>query len=321
MPPTILFLMTLFLFSVSVVHAQDLPLPSELVLRPIPSRVIVENDVTLEFFFENIAQGQVGLVRVYGDDVTGVRASFLDYEFDFFPVPEDGYYGFNVVGMTQNVGTYDLTLYIQSLDETTTTMLIPIGVILGAYIRQDITMSDEMAFMIDPDVEQHELAQLESIFQSPTREQFWDEAGFQRPLDTELTSPFGAFRIFNQTTESRHTGWDMRAQIGMPVAAVARGRVAFAGVLDLRGNYVLIDHGYGIYSGYAHLSVVDVTRGQDLSAGQIIGKVGSTGRSGGAHFHWEMAVNGEWVDAVDLTSMWMPLFNPSAANIENPPSS
>ncbi|QYU68492.1 M23 family metallopeptidase [Leptolyngbya sp. 15MV] len=73
-----------------------------------------------------------------------------------------------------------------------------------------------------------------------------------------------------------------------------------------RGNYVLIDHGYGIYSGYAHLGTMHVTRGQDVTRNQVLGTVGDTGRVSGPHFHWEMAVNGNWVDSVQFIQLWMP---------------
>jgi len=305
---TLVFLAFL-LFPMLSISAQDVPeepTPTALPVRPVPTTILVEGQVTLELYFENLAQGQVGLVHIYGPNLASVRASFLENVFDFFPVSEDGYYGLIAVGMEQSAGTHDLSVVVQYLDEINSTIITPVEVVLGPFIRQEITVSEELGYLIDPEVERHELAQLESIFSTFTAEQLWDENGFLWPLDAELTSPFGAFRVFNQFAASRHTGWDMRAQTGDPITATAAGRVAFAGVLDLRGNYVLIDHGYGIYSGYAHLSVVHVTRGQEISAGQIIGQVGSTGRSGGAHFHWEMTINGEWVDSVKFTEMWIP---------------
>ena len=68
----------------------------------------------------------------------------------------------------------------------------------------------------------------------------------------------------------------------------------------------MIDHGYGVYSGYAHFSQIHVTRGQTITAGQVLGMSGNTGRSSGAHLHWEMVVNGEWVDSLAFIEMWMP---------------
>jgi murein DD-endopeptidase MepM/ murein hydrolase activator NlpD len=87
---------------------------------------------------------------------------------------------------------------------------------------------------------------------------------------------------------------------------MAAGRVAFAGQMDIRGNYVIIDHGYGVYSGFAHMSQIHVTRGQQVTRGQVIGMTGNTGRSNGAHAHWEMTVNGEWIDPVDFLLTWIP---------------
>ena len=94
---------------------------------------------------------------------------------------------------------------------------------------------------------------------TPTR--YWD-GPFQKPLDAEFTSPFGAWRLYNNSLWGRHTGIDLRGPAGTPLLAPAAGRVVLAERLDVRGNYVLIDHGWGIYSGLAHLSEIHVTRGQ-----------------------------------------------------------
>ncbi|NJL57504.1 M23 family metallopeptidase [bacterium] len=88
--------------------------------------------------------------------------------------------------------------------------------------------------------------------------------------------------------------------------ATASGVVAFAGLLDIRGNHVIIDHGLGLASGYSHLSQIHVTRGQSVRAGQIIGVSGNTGRSGGAHLHWEITIAGEWLDAAEFYALWLP---------------
>ena len=82
--------------------------------------------------------------------------------------------------------------------------------------------------------------------------------------------------------------------------------MAFAGLMDIRGNYVVIDHGHGVYTGYAHFSQIHVTRGQTIAAGQVIGVTGDTGRSSGPHLHWEMNINGDWVDVANVSRMWLP---------------
>ena len=161
-------------------------------------------------------------------------------------------------------------------------------------------------YLLDTETERNELARLESMLTTVTPERIWDETGFQMPILAALTSPFGAFRSFNSTLNTRHTGWDIRTTLGTPVMASAAGRVVYAGELEIRGNYVLIDHGYGVYSGYAHFTTTHVTRGQMVEKGQIIGTTGDTGRTSGPHFHWEMAVNGNWVNCVQFLEMWQP---------------
>ena len=76
--------------------------------------------------------------------------------------------------------------------------------------------------------------------------------------------------------------------------------------MDIRGNIVVINHGMGVFSTYNHFSQVHVTRGQTIAAGQVLGVVGNTGRTSGPHFHWEIAVNGNFVDAIQFMQMWKP---------------
>lgn len=303
---------TLCALALSPVFAQEPPDTPEIVLtitpapRPAPVAVVSDGGVTLELLFQGIPQGQVGLAHVTGEGIAGARARFLNRLVDFFPVDGDGFYGLLSVGMEQNPRAYALDVFVWYTDITRTTLHAQVDVPVGDFIRQSVTIPPDKAYLIDPEVERTELARLESIDGNVTPERLWNENGFQLPLPSTLTSPFGAFRIFNQTTQTRHTGWDMRSTLGMPVMASAAGEVAYAGWMEIRGNYVMIDHGYGVYTGYAHLAQIHVTRGQTLAEGQIIGTTGNTGRTSGPHFHWEVAVNGEWVDAVQFLEMWKP---------------
>ncbi len=278
------------------------PLP-----KPFPTSVIEQDGTTVELFFTTIAQGQVGLVHVHGEGITGARARLFDDLIDFFPMDGDGFYGLLSVGMEQNPRTYDLTIFTWYEDNRRVNIVIPVDIITGAFIRQEITMAPDRAYLVDAEIERNELARLESIFSNYTAEHLWDEQGFQMPiLNSQLTSPFGAFRNFNGILQTRHTGWDIRTTLGVPVMASATGVVAFAGRLDIRGNIVVVNHGYGIFTTYNHLSQIHVTRGQSIVKGQIIGVTGDTGRSSGPHFHWEVAVNGDFVDSVQFTETWLP---------------
>ena len=112
------------------------------------------------------------------------------------------------------------------------------------------------------------------------------------PVDGTLEGGFGGRRNpFGGPGYEFHTGQDIEAPIGAPVIAGARGEVSFVGWQNGYGQLVVIDHGGGLSTRYGHLSHIDVDLGQAVSRGQLIGKVGSTGRSTGPHLHYEVRIN------------------------------
>lgn len=313
-----LVLVSFLIASGMLVSAQDTPnvamptpglVPSATPIpRPLPSSALTEERVTVEFYFTSLAQGQTGLLHVTGEGLAGARTRFQNNLVDCFPIPDDGFYCFIAVSMDQSQRKYDLDIFAWFDDETRQTVNTQIEVTLGAFIRQDVTLAPDKSYLADPEIERNELARLESIFSTISSQKLWDAGGFQLPIPAgELTSPFGAFRTFNQTLQTRHTGWDIRATLGQPIMASAAGTVAYTGLMDIHGNFVAIDHGYGVYTTYSHFSQVHVTRGQTISQGQVLGTVGATGRTSGPHFHWEIVVNGVFVDAIQFMQMWKPL--------------
>jgi murein DD-endopeptidase MepM/ murein hydrolase activator NlpD len=114
--------------------------------------------------------------------------------------------------------------------------------------------------------------------------------------EIELVSSFGVRADPFTGAPAMHTGLDIHGEVGDPVRATADGTVTAAGWSGGYGRTVDIDHGNGLSTRYAHLSSIDVQIGQSIKAGQIVGKVGSTGRSTGSHLHYETRVKGEAVD-------------------------
>jgi murein DD-endopeptidase MepM/ murein hydrolase activator NlpD len=112
------------------------------------------------------------------------------------------------------------------------------------------------------------------------------ERVFVRPVAGEPTSVFGTRRIYNGKPRSPHPGLDLRASTGTPVAASGSGTVTLAQDLYYSGNTVIIDHGGGLFTLYAHLSEIGVQTGQTVAAGATIGQAGATGRVTGPHLHW-----------------------------------
>ena len=89
---------------------------------------------------------------------------------------------------------------------------------------------------------------------------------------------------------------DIAAAAGVPVLAPSAGKVIELGDFFFSGNLVYLDHGQGLISMFAHLSEIDVELGQQVSKGQVVGKVGATGRVTGPHLHWSLGLNGTWID-------------------------
>lgn len=163
---------------------------------------------------------------------------------------------------------------------------------------QEITLTGEAA-QIDQASIEAERARLFAIWEQATPQAQWS-IPFQLPLTDYLafTSLYGARRSYNGGPyRTYHEGVDFSAYGGTAVFAPAAGTVVLAERLYVRGGAVIIDHGLSIYTGFYHLSEVTVAPGDMVAPGQMIGAVGTTGLSTGNHLHWDLLVNGVWVDA------------------------
>ena len=122
------------------------------------------------------------------------------------------------------------------------------------------------------------------------------EVDFLQPVQGIMTGSFGRRRIFNGQARRPHSGMDIAANEGVSVLAPAKGTVIELGDFFFSGNLIYLDHGQGMISMFAHLSEIDVEIGQYIEKGQVIGKVGATGRVTGPHLHWSLGLNGTWVN-------------------------
>lgn len=124
----------------------------------------------------------------------------------------------------------------------------------------------------------------------------FDASVFQLPLQGRQSSQFGLRRLYNGRPGNRHTGLDIAAAEGTPIMAPADGVVVEVGDFYFNGQSVFLDHGQGLISLYSHLSSTDLKRGQRVQTGEVVGRVGATGRVTGPHLHWSVGLNGVWVD-------------------------
>ena len=137
---------------------------------------------------------------------------------------------------------------------------------------------------------------------TPAPEPLWT-AAFVRPVPQPANSAFGTRSIFNGKPRNAHGGADFLSPSGTPVHAPNAGRVAVARNLYFSGNTVVIDHGAGLFSMLAHFSAMDVAEGDRVEPGQVVGRVGATGRVTGPHLHWAVRADGARVDPLSLLAL------------------
>jgi murein DD-endopeptidase MepM/ murein hydrolase activator NlpD len=143
---------------------------------------------------------------------------------------------------------------------------------------------------------------LEKTWAASAADRLWAEP-FVRPVAEAANSAFGTRSIFNGKPRNPHGGADFLSPAGTPIHAPNAGRVAIARNLYFSGNTVVIDHGAGLFSMLAHLSATEVEEGNRVEPGQVIGRVGATGRVTGPHLHWAVRASGARIDPLSLLAV------------------
>jgi len=221
----------------------------------------------------------------------GILAARMDGRaIRLFPASEGGLLGLMPIPVEQKPGPYS----VEFLDAAGAVKhATPLTVADAHYPIQNIVVSKEIAGLTPSPGE----AETSRAFRKTVSEtRFWHEP-FALPVTNCLTSPFGVRRFQNgKPTGDFHGGLDQGSPPGTPVHAVADGMVRLVKSWNMHGNTVGIDHGQGVLTMYLHLSKFATTEGATVKQGDVVGYVGSTGRSTGPHLHWSLYVNSESVD-------------------------
>ena len=289
---------------VSAIPGDILLLPGEQAVGPSALPGIVS---AVEISPLPLLQGKVSVIRIKARDGLAFTGSLMGHELHFFRDTDGSYVALQGIHALAEPGMYplDLSVILENGTQFNFSQWINVQALNYPYDRP-LTVDPTT---IDPAVTRPEDAQWSALTSPVTPEKYWSgkfRLPSSLPLDYCLetgncwTSRFGNRRSYNGSPYNAfHTGLDIAGGVGTHILAPAAGVVVFTGFLIVRGNATVIDHGWGVYSCYMHQSEFDVNVGDHVEAGQLIGKVGGTGRVEGPHLHWEIWAGGVQVEPMD----------------------
>lgn len=249
--------------------------------------------------------GRSARIELLTREATSLSGQFLNQNLRVI-TREDGKRHNILVGvpMFTNKAVYPLTLELLYGDGASESIAANLQVIGGGYGYQTITIKDSE--LLAPAVEENEIALLLEQTSAFSPERSWDKS-LSLPAAAAMNAVFGTLRSYNGSEYNRyHRGVDFAGAPGTSVLAAAAGRVTMVDRLLIRGNTTVIDHGWGVYTLYAHQQDTLVQPGDAVMSGQVIGTIGSTGRSTGPHLHWEVWLNGVNVDPMQWVQQAFP---------------
>lgn len=252
-----------------------------------------------------LVQGETFEITVDSPQAVTLEGSLNGLPLHFFALEENKHVALQGIDAMAEPGLSAFTLSGTFADGSKFAIEQSVLLMSGNYPTADPLIVDPS--LIDPIVTGPEDELMKSETLAATSEKYWSGI-FTRPgFYDDYTAYYGERRTYNDGAYSSfHAGVDFGGGEGSQIAAAADGVVVYTGFLKVRGNTTIIDHGWGVYTAYFHQSEIDVVEGDKVAAGQIIGKVGNTGRvndanafsGAGAHLHWEVWVNGIQVDPI-----------------------
>ncbi len=257
----------------------------------------------LEIRPETIDNGGVALVRWQGE---GFAAGKVVFDGETVPLitRDEGAVALLGVDLDASPGDYPVSVQVDRKRGSSETYRRTLQVAVAARAEEHLSLPDEMVSPRSPQTLARivrERDRLAALFSGAGGPPLWQ--GFARPVDDPMGSPFGLRRILNGKPRSPHSGVDFRSLRGTVIKTPARGRVVLVDDLFFTGKTVVLDHGAGLYSYYAHLEKARCREGEMLDAGTPLGTVGSSGRSTGPHLHWGVKLRGDRIDPLALVEL------------------
>jgi murein DD-endopeptidase MepM/ murein hydrolase activator NlpD len=248
-----------------------------------------------------VALGDPVLVRLRAPGAVQATAVLGEQQIALQPTAGDTFVG--LLGVPPDFSPGDHAVHVTAIDGggVPTAQEVILTVHYTPFAEEGIVLDASRQRLLDPALRAADTERLAAeVWSVVTPERLW-QGVWTRPVTGTISSFFATERSYNGgPVDTQHVGVDFRAGPGTPVHAPARGRVVLAAPLQVGGNSVWLDHGWGVQSGYLHLREILVEPGGLVEAGQLVGTVGATGRVTGPHLHWEVRVHGVAVQPLEF---------------------
>lgn len=268
-------------------------------------------------------QGQVLVIKLPGEEqATEIRGTFLTRTIPFFPEPRpgepSGYVGLLGIDLQDEPGTHELAVEVQQ-GEQVRKLSVNVLVVKERFHVEHLKLPKDKVDLDEKSLTRWkaEQEQVKLALAEYSRLRLW-RSDFIEPVNGKRTGIFGSVRIMNGQARSPHNGEDIGAPLGAEVVATNDGIVRITVEHIFSGKGVFVDHGLGFYSMYFHLSEILVKDGDLVRAGQLIGKVGATGRATGPHLHWGVKLNGARVNPYALLDLPFKNGSSPASSVAKP---
>ncbi len=280
-------------------------------------------DYSISIFPSEVQAGGVAVVRATSRQALKqtdlISVSFESVEFELFKYkPAKGSIklgGFLGVPLSQKPGEMEIKVCVSTTTQSATkpceTLTITVKERPTASQSETLDAEEKAVTPVDPQLLEKMLAEEEEINQLYETESkpLYPNGTFSEPVKFRKTSPFGIGRVYTTNARRRtHWGIDYAAPSGTPVESSQIGKVVYVGNLYFSGKTVILDHGFGIFTLYAHLNTNKIRRGIVVDKGQIVGHSGKTGKATGALLHWQAILHRVKVDPFELVRASEQLF-------------
>lgn len=262
---------------------------------------------TIEIKQLPLTQGETHVVHVSSADAESLNGSVGSYPLRFFRDEESNeWYAMLGIDAMETVGLTQLNIRGNSRNAEHFELNQPIIIQAGIFSNEVVEGVDSST--LEAENQAMDTQTVQNLQQTSSVRSWGTMMSY--PVDEPcFVSGFGNRRTYNNGVFSNyHTGVDFGVCTAnnINVYASANGTVLFAAELPIHGNFTVIDHGWGVYTSYSHQSQLLVTAGQEVKRGDLIGLIGSTGRSVGPHLHWEVIVNSTYVNPVTWLGTQFP---------------